>query len=136
MARASKGVISFQGGPTLTHEEGFCFVAKAMAKFAAVFLLALIAISMLQALVVASNGRGGHHNNNKNKYGPGSLKSFQCPSQCSRRCGKTQYHKPCMFFCQKCCAKCLCVPPGYYGNKAVCPCYNNWKTKEGGPKCP
>ncbi|OMO96012.1 Gibberellin regulated protein [Corchorus capsularis] len=24
----------------------------------------------------------------------------------------------------------------YYGNKAVCPCYNNWKTKEGGPKCP
>ena len=41
-----------------------------------------------------------------------------------------------MFFCQKCCRKCLCVPPGYYGNKAVCPCYNNWKTKEGGPKCP
>ncbi|KAJ6683903.1 hypothetical protein OIU85_007586 [Salix viminalis] len=59
-----------------------------MAKFVAVFLLALIAISMLQALVVASNGRGGHHNNNKNKYGPGSLKSFQCPSQCSRRCGQ------------------------------------------------
>ncbi|KAJ1399699.1 Gibberellin regulated protein [Sesbania bispinosa] len=24
----------------------------------------------------------------------------------------------------------------YYGNKAVCPCYNNWKTKRGGPKCP
>ncbi|XVE83779.1 hypothetical protein DITRI_Ditri16bG0114000 [Diplodiscus trichospermus] len=55
-------------------------------------------------------------------YGPGSLKSYQCPSQCSRRCGKTQYHG--------------FVPPGYYGNKAVCPCYNNWKTKEGGPKCP
>lgn len=107
-----------------------------MAKFVAVFLLALIAISMLQTLVVASHGRGGHHNNNKNKYGPGSLKSFQCPSQCTRRCSKTQYHKPCMFFCQKCCKKCLCVPPGYYGNKAVCPCYNNWKTKEGGPKCP
>jgi len=60
----------------------------------------------------------------------------ECPSQCSRRCSRTQYHKPCMFFCQKCCRKCLCVPPGYYGNKAVCPCYNNWKTKEGGPKCP
>lgn len=99
------------------------------------------------------------------KYGPGSLKSSrkllltkcqklsamvkkfyllflvdwnwpECPSQCTRRCSKTQHHKPCMFFCQKCCRKCLCVPPGYYGNKQVCPCYNNWKTKEGGPKCP
>nr|TKS00746.1 Gip1-like protein [Populus alba] len=131
-------VISFPEGPILpiqSQEEGFCLVAKAMAKFVAVFLLALIAISMLQTLVVASHGRGGHHKN-RNQYGPGSLKSFQCPSQCTRRCSKTQYHKPCMFFCQKCCRKCLCVPPGYYGNKAVCPCYNNWKTKEGGPKCP
>ncbi|KAH7532642.1 hypothetical protein FEM48_Zijuj04G0043400 [Ziziphus jujuba var. spinosa] len=93
----------------------------AMVKFSAALILALIAISMLQAT---------------NAYGPGSLKSFQCPSQCTRRCSKTQYHKPCMFFCQKCCRKCLCVPPGFYGNKAVCPCYNNWKTKEGGPKCP
>ncbi|XP_076946635.1 gibberellin-regulated protein 6-like [Bidens hawaiensis] len=100
-----------------------------MAKFFAVFLLALIAISMLQAAVSANGGhRGG--------FGPGSLTSSQCPGQCVRRCSKTQYHKPCMFFCQKCCAKCLCVPPGFYGNKQVCPCYNNWKTKEGGPKCP
>lgn len=60
----------------------------------------------------------------------------ECQPQCTRRCSKTQYHKPCMFFCQKCCNKCLCVPPGFYGNKSVCPCYNNWKTKEGGPKCP
>ncbi|KAL4577261.1 hypothetical protein LXL04_013366 [Taraxacum kok-saghyz] len=101
----------------------------AMAKFFAVFLLVLIAISMLQATVSANGGhRGG--------FGPGSLTSSQCPGQCIRRCSKTQYHKPCMFFCQKCCAKCLCVPPGFYGNKQVCPCYNNWKTKEGGPKCP
>ncbi|KAK7340537.1 hypothetical protein VNO77_21243 [Canavalia gladiata] len=108
----------------------------AMAKFFVVLILALIAISMLQTMVMASNGQGDHLYDNKSKYGPGSLKSYQCPSQCSRRCSKTQYHKPCMFFCQKCCRKCLCVPPGYYGNKAVCPCYNNWKTKEGGPKCP
>ncbi|KAK9273293.1 hypothetical protein L1049_018100 [Liquidambar formosana] len=40
------------------------------------------------------------------------------------------------FVLKKCCAKCLCVPPGTYGNKQVCPCYNNWKTKRGGPKCP
>ncbi|OIV93348.1 hypothetical protein TanjilG_08761 [Lupinus angustifolius] len=25
---------------------------------------------------------------------------------------------------------------GTYGNKEECPCYNNWKTKEGAPKCP
>ncbi|KAI4346410.1 hypothetical protein L6164_007307 [Bauhinia variegata] len=108
----------------------------AMPKVLAFLILALIAISMLQTLVMAAHGQGGHHYDNKNRYGPGSLKSYQCPSQCTRRCGKTQYHKPCMFFCQKCCKKCLCVPPGYYGNKAVCPCYNNWKTKRGGPKCP
>ncbi|KAF3960084.1 hypothetical protein ACB098_01G288700 [Castanea mollissima] len=108
----------------------------AIAKFVAALLLALIALSMLQTMVMASHGHGGHHYDNTNKFGPGSLKSYQCPSQCTRRCSKTQYHKPCMFFCQKCCKKCLCVPPGYYGNKAVCPCYNNWKTKEGGPKCP
>ncbi|XP_044467616.1 gibberellin-regulated protein 4 [Mangifera indica] len=106
-----------------------------MAKFAPIFIFALIAISMLQTLVMAARGQGGHHYDQKH-YGPGSLKSSQCPSQCTRRCSKTQYHKPCMFFCQKCCRKCLCVPPGYYGNKQVCPCYNNWKTKEGGPKCP
>ncbi|CAI0401687.1 unnamed protein product, partial [Linum tenue] len=52
------------------------------------------------------------------------------------RCGNTQYRNACILFCNKCCRKCLCVPPGYYGNKQVCPCYNNWKTKEGGPKCP
>ena len=49
---------------------------------------------------------------------------------------KTHHKKPCLFFCSKCCAKCLCVPPGTYGNKETCPCYNNWKTKKGGPKCP
>ncbi|CAA0820253.1 Gibberellin-regulated protein 4 [Striga hermonthica] len=103
-----------------------------MAKLFAIVLLALVAIFMLQIPVMASKGNYGYQLR-KGGHGPGSLKSSQCPSQCSRRCGRTQYHKPCMFFCQKCCRKCLCVPPGYYGNKAVCPCYNNWKTKEDGP---
>ncbi|CAN4100416.1 unnamed protein product [Withania somnifera] len=101
-----------------------------MAKILPIILLALLAISMLATTVLAANGK--HHH----AYGPESLKTSQCLPQCTRRCSKTQYHKPCMFFCQKCCHKCLCVPPGTYGNKAVCPCYNNWKTKEGGPKCP
>nr|GMC50669.1 gibberellin-regulated protein 6-like [Ipomoea batatas] len=69
-----------------------------MAKLVSVLLLALLAFSMLSAIVMASNA---------------------------------QYHVD-----AKCCNKCLCVPPGFYGNKGVCPCYNNWKTKEGGPKCP
>ncbi|KAH9740095.1 Gibberellin-regulated protein 4 [Citrus sinensis] len=92
-----------------------------MAKSFAIFILALFAISMLQTM---------------KHYGPGTVKSYQCPGKCDTRCSQTQYRKPCLFFCNKCCKKCLCVPPGYYGNKAVCPCYNNWKTKEGGPKCP
>ncbi|XP_073297061.1 gibberellin-regulated protein 4-like [Primulina huaijiensis] len=104
-----------------------------MARFFAFLLLVLVVISGMQIPIMASQE---DIQLNKSRYGSGSLKGFQCPSQCSRRCGRTQYHKPCMFFCQKCCRKCLCVPPGYYGNKAVCPCYNNWKTKEGGPKCP
>ncbi|XP_009337038.2 protein GAST1 [Pyrus x bretschneideri] len=66
----------------------------------------------------------------------GSLRPQECAPRCTSRCSATAYKKPCLFFCQKCCAKCLCVPPGTYGNKQVCPCYNNWKTKRGGPKCP
>ncbi|KAI6691466.1 hypothetical protein NL676_028294 [Syzygium grande] len=66
----------------------------------------------------------------------GKLRASDCPNKCKFRCSATSHKKPCMFFCQKCCAKCLCVPPGTYGNKQTCPCYNNWKTKEGGPKCP
>ncbi|KAF9595181.1 hypothetical protein IFM89_037610 [Coptis chinensis] len=66
----------------------------------------------------------------------GSLKPQDCGPRCSSRCSATQYKKPCLFFCNKCCTKCLCVPQGTYGNKQSCPCYNNWKTKRGGPKCP
>ncbi|KAJ8761305.1 hypothetical protein K2173_001361 [Erythroxylum novogranatense] len=64
------------------------------------------------------------------------LRPSECNGSCTYRCSATSHKKPCMFFCLKCCSKCLCVPPGTYGNKQVCPCYNNWKTKEGGPKCP
>ncbi|KAG1358714.1 Protein RSI-1 [Cocos nucifera] len=66
----------------------------------------------------------------------GLLKPSDCQPRCQIRCSATSHKKPCMFFCLKCCAQCLCVPPGTYGNKQMCPCYNNWKTKGGGPKCP
>ncbi|XP_054807271.1 gibberellin-regulated protein 6-like [Prosopis cineraria] len=104
-------------------------------KLACLLFLALLAIVMIPPQVMANNADQPHASLTGN-YGPGSLKSYECPGQCTRRCSQTQYKKPCMFFCQKCCAKCLCVPPGFYGNKALCPCYNNWKTKRGGPKCP
>ncbi|XP_027333132.1 protein RSI-1 [Abrus precatorius] len=88
----------------------------------------ILALSLL-LLVTFSNvaeayGRGG------------TLRPSDCKPRCTYRCSATSHKKPCMFFCQKCCATCLCVPPGTYGNKQVCPCYNSWKTKEGGPKCP
>ncbi|KAJ8567163.1 hypothetical protein K7X08_019371 [Anisodus acutangulus] len=75
---------------------------------------------------------------NNQMYGvsQGSLHPQDCQPKCTYRCSNTSFKKPCMFFCQKCCAKCLCVPAGTYGNKQTCPCYNNWKTKRGGPKCP
>ncbi|XP_074277420.1 gibberellin-regulated protein 6-like [Silene latifolia] len=88
------------------------------------FLLALLVFSMLATEVLAGS------------YGEGSLKPKECLPKCRKRCSNTRYHKPCMFFCRYCCKKCLCVPPGTYGNKQVCPCYNNWKTQQGGPKCP
>ncbi|KAI3461149.1 hypothetical protein Pfo_017812 [Paulownia fortunei] len=72
----------------------------------------------------------------QNIYGQKGLKRRVRVTSCTDRCSKTSFKKPCMLFCQKCCAKCLCVPPGTYGNKQVCPCYNDWKTKRGGPKCP
>ncbi|KAH7573038.1 hypothetical protein JRO89_XS03G0056000 [Xanthoceras sorbifolium] len=68
--------------------------------------------------------------------GEGSLRPDQCAAACDYRCSETSHKKPCLFYCNKCCQKCLCVPSGTYGHKEECPCYNNWKTKEGKPKCP
>ncbi|XP_024986837.1 protein RSI-1-like [Cynara cardunculus var. scolymus] len=68
--------------------------------------------------------------------GYNKLRPQDCKGKCTYRCSATSHKKPCMFFCQKCCAKCLCVPAGVYGNKQTCACYNNWKTQEGKPKCP
>ncbi|KAI3995551.1 hypothetical protein MKX01_023296, partial [Papaver californicum] len=53
-----------------------------------------------------------------------------CQPKCTSRCSATSHKKPCMFYCLKCFSKFLCVPPGTFGNKQTCPCYNNWKTKE------
>ncbi|KAL2935391.1 Gibberellin-regulated protein 6 [Bienertia sinuspersici] len=89
-------------------------------------LLAFLVISMLATEAFAG----------QNLYGNGSLKPNQCYGRCSQRCSETRKRHDCMFFCMKCCRTCLCVPPGTYANKEVCPCYNNWKTKRGTSKCP
>ncbi|XP_042513124.1 gibberellin-regulated protein 12-like [Macadamia integrifolia] len=68
--------------------------------------------------------------------GEGSLTPQECPKACDYRCSATSHKEPCLFFCNMCCNKCLCVPSGTYGNKEECPCYNNWTTQEGKPKCP
>ncbi|GMP48532.1 hypothetical protein CsSME_00015851 [Camellia sinensis var. sinensis] len=63
-------------------------------------------------------------------------KIVKCPPACAKRCSATSHLNNCLMFCNLCCDKCLCVPSGTYGHKEECPCYNNWKTKEGGPECP
>ncbi|KAM3209260.1 hypothetical protein ACQJBY_063752 [Aegilops geniculata] len=92
-------------------------------------LVALLVLAVAFPVEVMGGGNGG-------AAGGGNLKPWECSSKCSSRCSGTQYKKACLTYCNKCCATCLCVPPGTYGNKGACPCYNNWKTKEGGPKCP
>ncbi|KAL9240991.1 hypothetical protein vseg_015152 [Gypsophila vaccaria] len=68
--------------------------------------------------------------------GPGSLTPEEFPAACNFRCSETSHQKPCLFFCNMCCVKCLCVPSGTFGHKEECPCYNDWKTQQGTPKCP
>eukprot|EP00261_Vitis_vinifera_P016850 XP_010646211.1 PREDICTED: gibberellin-regulated protein 12 [Vitis vinifera] len=87
-----------------------------------IFLLLLVAFMLLVDVSIAG--------------GEGSLTKAECPKACNYRCSDTQYLNACLEFCNLCCQKCLCVPSGTYGHKEECPCYNNWKTKEGGPKCP
>ncbi|XP_024537243.1 uncharacterized protein LOC9649775 isoform X2 [Selaginella moellendorffii] len=64
------------------------------------------------------------------------LQNINCGSACDYRCSKADAHDRCIKYCNICCGKCNCVPPGTYGNKETCPCYNNLKNSKGGPKCP
>ncbi|KAH7511172.1 protein GAST1 [Ziziphus jujuba] len=113
-----------------------------MARRLSIFMLCvafmIVFIAEIQAYKVEISAAQQKGQANHPMYGTtqGSLRPQECSPRCTARCSATAYKKPCMLFCQKCCAKCLCVPPGTYGNKQVCPCYNNWKTKSGGPKCP
>ncbi|RLN43064.1 hypothetical protein C2845_PM01G48000 [Panicum miliaceum] len=90
-------------------------------------------VSLQQVEVSAESTNRGFY---KPAGAEGSVPIEQCPDKCDYRCSATSHRKPCFFFCIYCCQKCLCVPSGRYGNKEECPCYDNMKNKEGGPKCP
>ncbi|KAL9458650.1 hypothetical protein AB3S75_007504 [Citrus x aurantiifolia] len=99
-------------------------------------MLVLVAQNQAASIGIAGSQLQAQGNRPARGTTQGSLNHQECAPKCDYRCSATSYKKPCLFFCQKCCAKCLCVPAGTYGNKQTCPCYNNWKTKRGGPKCP
>ncbi|KAK1293268.1 Gibberellin-regulated protein 12 [Acorus calamus] len=86
-------------------------------------LCALLLLSLLlsAAFFVASakdlSGRESLVNDGKKHHRHSGFSQAECPGACDFRCSKTQYRKPCMFFCQKCCFKCRCVPPGTYAHK-------------------
>ncbi|KAK9756065.1 hypothetical protein RND81_01G070900 [Saponaria officinalis] len=61
---------------------------------------------------------------------------FDCDTKCAYRCSKSKLQSRCIHFCEMCCAKCKCVPSGTSGNKDECPCYRDWYSKQGKPKCP
>ncbi|ESQ33063.1 hypothetical protein EUTSA_v10005321mg [Eutrema salsugineum] len=104
-----------------------------MAKFIAVFLVVnfLFATQCFHAEELESPSQAPGL-----QGGEGSLHIEDCPKACNYRCSATSHKSACLMYCNLCCEKCLCVPSGTYGHKEECPCYNNWKTHEGGPKCP
>ncbi|KAL5781421.1 hypothetical protein ACOSP7_006450 [Xanthoceras sorbifolium] len=103
-----------------------CFSIASFSLLALVFAIQVSHITALDATTIKYRPTGGE----------GSLRPEQCAAACDYRCSATSHKKPCLFFCNKCCQKCLCVPSGTSGHKEECPCYNNWKTKKGKPKCP
>ncbi|GAB2227854.1 hypothetical protein Droror1_Dr00009681 [Drosera rotundifolia] len=107
--------------------------ALRVAGFLLLFLSVVVAFDMSNDVIeVTDDTRTTYHLN----YGEGSCPLQECPNQCARRCSLASRQKRCLFYCNLCCNKCLCVPSGTYGHKEECPCYNNWKTPDGKPKCP
>ncbi|KAM1049730.1 hypothetical protein ACFX2I_031481 [Malus domestica] len=99
-------------------------------------ILALMTFAIDIALAQEDQNAGATVPLTTGGHGSPPSKEIDCPKACKHRCSATSHKKPCMFFCEKWCAKCLCVPSGTHGHKENCPCYNYWKAKEAGrPKC-
>ncbi|KAJ7535900.1 hypothetical protein O6H91_12G050300 [Diphasiastrum complanatum] len=111
-------------------------MARLPAALLVVLLLVELAVFPTQSFVAALSEIRVEHQASDGLAVGRNLRVSNCPSACNVRCSQASKHKPCMKYCQLCCNKCLCVPPGYYGNKQYCPCYANLKNARGGPKCP
>ncbi|KAJ0985324.1 hypothetical protein J5N97_003680 [Dioscorea zingiberensis] len=81
------------------------------------FLLCFLALASSAYKVVDEEEVGMSLVVQKHKHKHSGFSQAECPGACDFRCSKTQYKKPCLFFCQKCCFKCKCVPPGTYAHK-------------------
>ncbi|KAL9240979.1 hypothetical protein vseg_015140 [Gypsophila vaccaria] len=92
-----------------------------MARYLGFYIVTLIALAYFSS---------------SNAAGEGSLTIEECPPECLRRCAVASVQDRCIFYCNLCCKKCLCVPSGTSGHKDECACYNDWTTKAGKPKCP
>ncbi|RYR33106.1 hypothetical protein Ahy_A10g047679 [Arachis hypogaea] len=82
----------------------------AKSKFLAVLILALIAISMLQTVVMASHGHGGHHYNDQNAH-QNVQQGAVGPNTTSRAC----------FFVRSAVTSASVFPRGIMGTKLSAP---------------
>uniref|UniRef100_A0A7C9DXP4 Gibberellin regulated protein n=1 Tax=Opuntia streptacantha TaxID=393608 RepID=A0A7C9DXP4_OPUST len=116
---------------------------KKVAIFCILFIILLQAFinqasSSAEYATSLSNKYGSHETVHHTEHSLGSKKSVNrtCHYACKRRCKASSRQKICHRACRSCCMRCKCVPPGYSGNKHVCPCYARLTTHGGRPKCP
>ncbi|CAE5969844.1 unnamed protein product [Arabidopsis arenosa] len=80
-----------------------------MAKFIVIFIVfSFLFATQFSNAKELENPSGPIHK----EGGEGSLTIGQCPAACNVRCSATSHKKPCLFYCNYCCNKCLCVPSG------------------------
>ncbi|KAI3447977.1 hypothetical protein Pfo_004642 [Paulownia fortunei] len=61
---------------------------------------------------------------------------IECGGACAARCKLSSRPRLCKRACGTCCARCICVLLGTYGNLEACPCYANMNTRPNKRKCP
>ncbi|CAA0827891.1 Gibberellin-regulated protein 10 [Striga hermonthica] len=93
-------------------------------------------LTTLATLLLALLFMANLHESKADKDQPPDGVSAFCQSKCDYRCSEAGRRDRCLKYCYICCEKCHCVPSGTSGNKDECPCYRDWKTPKGGPKCP
>ncbi|KAI3915596.1 hypothetical protein MKX01_015421 [Papaver californicum] len=86
-----------------------------MARFSSPLIFSVFVFTAFCFFVQHSVGEVTHSDvstsHGRVKRGEGSLQSQVCRG-CEVRCSETSHKKPCLLYCNKCFAKCLCVPSG------------------------